>query len=72
MLPKGKDFQGPFTVTDRGGCYLQSKPGRSNPQIEKLINMARPGDRVFIENIKAVGPDKTTRNLAPITLVLTN
>jgi len=71
MLPKGKDIVGPFPVEDRGGCYLQNKPGRSNPNIEKAINQARPGDRVFIENIKAVGPDKTTRNLNSITLVLT-
>jgi len=72
MLPKGKDFQGPYPVTDRAGCYLQNKPGRSNPSIEKLIQTARPGDRIFIENIKAVGPDKTTRMLNPITLTLTN
>jgi hypothetical protein len=31
---------------------------------------ALPGDRVYIENIKAVGPDKTIRSLGSINLLL--
>jgi gliding motility-associated protein GldM len=70
MQPKGKDYQGPFTVESRTGCRLQG-PG-ANPQIEKLQNNAHPGDRIFIENIKAVGPDKTTRSLGSLVFTLTN
>ncbi len=68
--PKGKDYQGPFNVENRGGCRLQG--AGENPQIVKLINQARSGDRIFIENIKAIGPDKTTRTLAPLMFTLTN
>lgn len=66
MLPKGKDYQGPFTVSNPG-------PGTrftDNPNVVKLIGAARPGDRVFIEAIKAVGPDGTSRTLNPIVLTL--
>jgi hypothetical protein len=31
---------------------------------------AKPGDRVYIENIKAIGPDKTVRTLGSINLLL--
>ena len=68
--PKGKDYQGPFNVENRGGCRLQG--AGENPQIAKLMQQARAGDRVFIENIKAIGPDKTTRSLAPLMFNLTN
>lgn len=65
MLPKGKDFQGPYTVENRSGCRFSD-----NKDILKLMNTARAGDRIFIEQIKAVGPDKTTRNLSPLLFTL--
>lgn len=65
MLPKGKDYAGPFPVAAAAGTRF-----RDNPSVEKLIGTARPGDRVFIEAIKAVGPDGTQRTLNPIVLTL--
>jgi gliding motility-associated protein GldM len=67
MLPKGKDIVGPFTVEDptRVGVRFNK-----NSNVEKAQATARPGDKVFIENIKAVGPDGTVRTLSPILLSL--
>ena len=67
ILPKGKDIQGPFEVSQAGGCRLDG-----NPNLSKAISMCRPGDRVFIDEIKAVGPDKTPRKLNSIVLLLIN
>lgn len=65
MLPKGKDFQGPFTVENRSGCRFSD-----SKDIERLMNQARAGDKIFIESIKAIGPDKTTRNLGTLLFTL--
>ena len=66
MLPKGKDYQGPFPVENRTvGCRFTD-----NPNISKLMSTAKPGDKVFIETIKAVGPDGQQRILNPIILSL--
>ena len=65
ILPKGKDIQGPFEVTNAAGCRFSG-----NPNIQKAMDMCRPGDRVFIDEIKAIGPDKQTRTLPGISLLL--
>jgi len=65
MAPKGKDIQGPITVDSKAGARFSDKA-----EITKLMNMARAGDKIFIENIKAVGPDGTPRPLNPIILSL--
>ncbi len=66
MLPKGKDYMGPFNVENRTlGCRFGD-----NTNIRKAMEMARPGDKIFIEEIKAVGPDGTTRKLNSILLTL--
>jgi gliding motility-associated protein GldM len=65
VAPKGKDIQGPFTDDNRNGCRFGDKP-----EISKLQGITRPGDKVFIESIKAVGPDGQTRTLNPIILSL--
>ena len=62
---KGKDIQGPYTDEMRSGCRFEDKK-----EIKTLQSMARPGDKVFIESIKAVGPDGQTRTLNPIILSL--
>lgn len=67
ILPKGKDIMGPFEVTSTTGCRLDQ-----NPSLQKAIAMCRPGDRVFIDEIKAVGPDKQIRKLNSIVLLLIN
>ena len=68
MFPKGRDYQGPFTVENRSvGCRLTE-----NKDIVQAMKMARAGDRVFIENIKAIGPDGTVRTLTQLLFTLSN
>ncbi len=57
MLPKGKDLIGPYTVQNRAGCRFSD-----NKDVSKAQSMARAGDRIFLDDIKAVGPDGQTRN----------
>lgn len=58
-LPKGRDLIGPFNVENRTvGCRFTDKA-----EVVKAINMLRPGDKVFIEDIKAVGPDGQVRKI---------
>ena len=59
-----------FTVstTDRGGYYInESTKGNvfTSPQ-QGLIKNLRKGQRLNIEDVKAIGPDGSVRNLAPI------
>lgn len=59
-IPEGKDFMGPFTVKG---------PRLKGQALEVLQRIKERGDkhvRVFIENIKAMGPDSTIRHLSPI------
>jgi len=65
MLPKGKEYQGPYIVNNANGCRFTD-----NASITKLMDKARPGDKVFIEDIKAIGPDKRPRTLSTIILTL--
>ena len=67
ILPKGKDIMGPFEVNNAAGARFSN-----NASLGKAMEMARPGDRVFIDEIKAVGPDKTQRKLNSIVLLLIN
>ena len=68
LIPKGKDLIGPYTVANRGGCRLQGQG--ENPSISKAMAMAHAGDKVVIEDIKAVGPDGQPRTLNTIFLTL--
>ena len=62
-LPQRGEYQGPFTVN---GPMFSGNATVNNYQ----KNMARIGDKVFIENIKARGPDGRTRTLNNIVLTL--
>lgn len=62
MLPKRGEYIGPFPVN--GPLF------KGNAQVMQAIERARPGDKVFIEEIKAVGPDKRPRSLPSILLSL--
>jgi gliding motility-associated protein GldM len=59
-----------FTVstTDRGGYYIDAKTkGNAFTKAQNdLIKGLRRNSRVNIEEVKAVGPDGSVRNLAPI------
>jgi gliding motility-associated protein GldM len=65
MQPKGKDYVGPFTAANRSGTRFND-----NPNIVAAMKSAKAGDKVFIEDIKAVGPDGQTRTLNTIILNL--
>ncbi len=62
LLPKRGELLGPYDVE---GPYLDRDKNVSN-----LIKRAKPGDRVFVEEIRAIGPDKRSRALNSITLLL--
>lgn len=62
VLPKRGELLGPYTVN---GAYFNK-----SPQAVQVMERLKPGDRVYLEEIKAVGPDKRTRALGAITLLL--
>lgn len=62
FLPKRGELIGPFKVN--GPRLTGSK------QVEDAIQRSKPGDKVFIEDIRAVGPDKRSRALNTISLTL--
>lgn len=66
MLPKGKDYVGPYSVKNLAGARFNG-----NADIKQCIDRARPGDKIFIEEIRVVGPDKKERKLTtPVLLSL--
>ena len=67
VLPKGGEYIGPYTINSPGGCRFTD-----NADVNKYMQRAKPGDRIFIETIKAKGPDGTTRTLPSIIFTLVN
>jgi len=65
VLPKGREVLGPFKVTSATGCRFTDKD-----EIKKVMPMLRAGDKVFIEGIKAVGPDGKVRDLSSMVFSL--
>ncbi len=62
-----------FTVSTIKGGYLQDERSKSNKftQAQKdLISGVGRGSKIFIDEIRAVGPDKTTRKLNTITFTI--
>ncbi len=57
---KRADYQGPFHMND---AYFKN-------EAEKYLKVAKPGDRVYIDNVRAKGPDGTIRSLNGIMLLL--
>jgi gliding motility-associated protein GldM len=68
MLPKGKDLVGPYTAANPTGTYFNS--GSSGKDIKNAINQARAGDRVFIDEVKVIGPDGLKRSIPGVSLLL--
>jgi len=56
------------STTDKGGYTIQQKTtGNKFTQAQyNLLKDIRRGQRVNIEDVKAVGPDGSVRNLPPI------
>lgn len=63
MIPKRGELQGPFKA---GSAPYLNK----DKEIADLINRARPGDRIFFDDIRAKGPDGRIRKLNAITFLL--
>ena len=58
-----------FTINVAGDLISKTATGgRFTPEMIKLINGANRGQRIFIEDIKAVGPDKKNRSIGSIAL----
>lgn len=58
VVPKRGEPIGPYQV--RGAKF------DINKQVSDAINRLKPGDKVFIEEIQAIGPDKQTRKLGSL------
>ncbi len=65
MVKKGEDYIPPITVHKDGGVRLSD-----NPEVARQQSKAKIGDRVILENIKCIGPDKKVRTLNTILLTL--
>jgi gliding motility-associated protein GldM len=61
-----------FALLRRNGDYkeLEASSYKFDGPVLDLINSAKPGDKVFFDEIKAIGPDKRTRTLNTISLTL--
>jgi hypothetical protein len=62
-----------FTVSTVFGKYMEDRTVNSNMFTQEqydLIKKVKKGNKVYIEGIKAVGPDGTIRQLGPICLFL--
>jgi gliding motility-associated protein GldM len=67
VLPKGGDYQGPISVDSKTGTRFTD-----NQNVMQMMSRLKAQDRVFIDNIKAVGPDGTVRNIGSLTYLMTN
>jgi gliding motility-associated protein GldM len=62
VVPKRGEPIGPFTV--KGPLFT------GNKDVETAISRSKPGDRIYLEEIRGVGPDGRSRSLNPISLLL--
>ncbi|NCX94975.1 MAG: hypothetical protein EBX41_00950 [Chitinophagia bacterium] len=58
MYIKGAEIVGPYKVKDTKIAKFSN-----SPDVIKVMSKAKAGDKVFIENIKGVGPDNVERSL---------
>jgi hypothetical protein len=51
--------------------YIKSNGGwQFNAEVKGKLATAKPGDQLIMKNIKAKGPDGTTRSLNPVALTI--
>ncbi len=68
MLPKGSDYVPEILVKmPAGGKGVKFM---DNAQVASLQSKVKPGDRVYLENIKAIGPDGKVRDLGALIFTL--
>lgn len=78
LIPKMEnfDFDLSFRITSfslsmnmQGDFITRSTTGNClSAEMKSMVDRAGRGQKIYIEDIKAVGPDGTTRNLSPINL----
>ena len=59
-----------LTINTSGCCRKNYNGAPFDSDIQGDIRKMRKGDKLFVENIKAMGPDRTTRGLAPIVVTI--
>ena len=75
---KGFDFDLQFVVTgftmgvNVGGDYIERKSSSNQltPEMKRLVQALNRGQRIFLDEINAIGPDRTTRKLNQVILKL--
>jgi len=65
MNVKGGDYQGPFKASNPNSARFED-----SKDIKNFQSKAKPGDRIFIEGIKGIGPDGKVRSLTPLIFTL--
>lgn len=65
IVPKGDYLQGPFVAKNANAAGFND-----NADIAKWRSRCKPGDRIFIEKVKGIGPDNKVRTLNPVSLTL--
>jgi gliding motility-associated protein GldM len=80
------DFDAKFSVTSFTVTYLPRRgdpeEAQSNsqylsgpnasPSVSAIMAKLKPGDKIFFENIKAIGPDKTPRSIGSVNFICNN
>ena len=80
------DFDAKFVVTSFTVTYLprRGEPEEASsstqyltgpnaaPSVAAIMAKLKPGDKVFFENIKAIGPDKTSRLIGSVNFICNN
>lgn len=76
------DFEARFMVTSFNFTYLQKRQDpigpisvngplfSANKQVQDLINKCKAGDKIFLDGIRAKGPDGVPRALSPIIITV--
>lgn len=69
LIPKGGgDIIGPYKVENRAGARLQGQG--ENASVVTAMKRAKIGDKIVIEDIKALGPDNVPRPLGSLLFTL--
>jgi len=58
---KGGDYTGPYKASGAAGARFSD-----NPDIVRAQKRAKPGDKIYLESIKGVGPDGKVRSLGAL------
>lgn len=80
------DFDAKFNVTSFTVTYLPRRGDpeeassnsmyltgpNASPAVAAIMSKLKPGDKIFFENIKAIGPDKTSRSIGSVNFIINN